>query len=133
MVIEKEGNEDPENHRGGPIGAGYPERVAELEVPGREPTAPLLAEPLLPFVAVRPSALASYLGVMSPPSPGIIGVLREVVDALPAPKGNLLSYVVREAEDVAGRLPAVAIEPQPPVGLIASCSKSMPESFQGLR
>ena len=68
----------------------------------------------------------------SPPSPGIIGVLREVLDALPAPKGNLLSYGVdREADDVAGRLPAV--EPQPLVECRVSCSRSMPESFQGLR
>lgn len=58
-------------------------------------------------------------------------MLREVLEALPAPKGNLLSYVVREAEDVAGLLPAVVNDPQLLWGLSASCSRSMPESFHG--
>ena len=79
-----------------------------------------------------PSALASYLGVTSPPSPGIIGVLRDVDEELLAPKGNLVSKGVEsEAEEVAGRL--LAAEPQPLVECNASCSRSMPESFHGLR
>ena len=73
-----------------------------------------------------PSALrdeASYLGVTSPPlpwpltipRPGIIGVFKEVVDALPlAPKGNLVSKTPeRELEEVFGRLAEVPKEPQP--------------------
>lgn len=120
-------------HRGGPIGAGYPELAfavdAELEV-GRALLEPLLDALLLePF----PSAAASYLGVMSPPRPGMTGVLSDVLEALPAPKGNLLSYVDNEFDDVAGLLPAVVKEPQLLWGCKASCSRSMPESFQGLR
>ena len=80
----------------------------------------------LPFpsspVVRLPSFRASYLGVTSPlaelptpaivvelpltmPRPGIIGVLRELVDALPfAPKGNLDSNAPeRELEEVLGR------------------------------
>jgi len=75
------------------------------------------AKEVLLVVLLRPPA--SNLGVTSPPRPGIIGVaFREVADMLlllllaaPA-KGNLLSYVETEAEEVAGRLPPVANEPQ---------------------
>lgn len=63
--------------------------------PGMVGLKPLLraevVDVLVVVTARPPSALASYLGVTSPPSPGIIGVFREVVDALLAPKGNLLS------------------------------------------
>ena len=71
-------------------------------------------EVLVVVTARPPSAFASYLGVTSPPSPGIIGGFKEVVDALVAPKGNLLSKLLFEAEadEVAGRLPPVANEPQ---------------------
>lgn len=61
--------------------------------------------------------------------------MSELVDALPAPKGNLLSYggFERDADEVAGRLPAAVRDPHPfDVGVWESCSKSMPESFHGL-
>jgi hypothetical protein len=63
----------------------------------------------------------SYLGVMSPPlpfimpRPGIMGVLRELWEALPlTPKGNLGSQAPdKELEEVLGRVMEVPNEPQP--------------------
>ena len=117
--------------RGGPIGAGYPEGASFAAAEADEEAMALAegADVGGKTSAVSfppPSALradASYLGVTSPPfvwpltmpRPGIIGVFKEVVDALPlAPKGNLVSKVPeRELEEVFGRLAEVPKEPQP--------------------
>ena len=69
-----------------------------------------------------------------------MGVLRELVDALPlAPNGNLVSKAPeRELEEVLGRLAEPPNEPQPLPWLLLlfvleeSCSRSIPESFPGV-
>ena len=132
------------NQFGGAIGAGYPEveEVVEVEVstgktgvdsaPAAVAGVTGVSKETSPLsTALSASwALASYLGVASPtttagvpgmpapltmPRPGIIGVFKELVDALPfAPKGKLLSKApLRELLDVLGRLVAALKLPQP--------------------
>ncbi len=152
------------SQRGGPIGAGYPDEEEGAEIVSFVAAAVegllvgAAAGWVVKVAASAPAVVggslltplskgrgeASNLGVMSPgeplimPRPGIIGVFRELEDALPlTPNGNLDSKAPeRELEEVLGRVAEVPKEPKPLpwlLGPFESCSSSMPESFQGLR